>query len=303
MRRGAHGAEEAYGAGNGEIPGEALQKRLHDAERRNRALERQLELYMSEAYLAQSALSECAQQIEIISATEAERSRQQQLAVVADQVRPASPAVVDAGVGADCEEMDEAAALEEALLVSEMALEAALIEHDRMSLALQQAHGHDRHIVDELRAELSAALTGTHPLQNGNGSVHGDRPDPRMHAENSRSRGLNGGGGSDAYAVQSLHKELRRAHEEVEAADQRSRRAVEEAGAAERRQDVVFKELAESQDECERLRDQSESTAWAEKAFAIAVQTANVTEQFEARQYGVGITNGREVPSRGVQRQ
>lgn len=269
MWRNAPG-EEAHGAGNGEISGEVLWKQLQDSERRNRALQGQLELYMSEAFLAQSALSECAQHIEIISAAEEERNRQS----ARDQLARHDPsAVAQTGVGpgvsppnppnhASDNEVDEAMALAEALVASEMALDAALAEHDRLSQALGQAQHElrdlrrapeqERHA--ELRSELTRVRDETRNLMQQNEALNAELAEMRcrceessslpLHAENSRSRGCNGGldTGADAQTVEMLHQELRRCRAQAHDADERSYRAVAEV--QELRNELAAKQAA-----------------------------------------------------------
>lgn len=93
--------------------------RLQRAEARSAALERRLQVYKCEAAEAQRALEQCAREAEAL---------------------PPEGSLEAAGFsGPDLDAQAEAAALAEALLASEMALEATLAEHSRLAAELARA--------------------------------------------------------------------------------------------------------------------------------------------------------------------
>lgn len=231
-------------AGDGQV---LLSKRLRDAELENSRLECQLELYMSEAAVARRALEECVDAARTATSTSPPLS-----------ARGKSPR--QEAQPADCE--IEAAALAEALLASELALEAALAEHARLRGELEEpcqsggALPRHRHAelpesspaieseLNSLRREVQALCHSAATLACIGEECTAFNTEDGILEDGREAPGDDIVAPTSAVfsAVGELSREVRRSRTAVRAAETRGCRAVE---TAEARCDVLRQELAQ----------------------------------------------------------
>lgn len=273
-----HVVHRAHEADNGESPAGSLERKLYVAEERNAVLQHQLEMYMSEAFIAQSAIDQCVRQVNELDGEAApeEITSNGSLVLTKDPQLDAAEA--------------EAAALAEALLASELALDSALAEHDR--LAGELAHFAAEYQAERrtsemghLRAELGEALPDgrrpakeLHALPRQEGWMH-DMSDFAVHVQNSLSQGSNPGDErlfkfSTAGELDQVLCRTRLAVEDVEARG----RAVEEVAEELAQKEAEWVERARSTEGQLRELEQKEAE-WVERARFTDSELRKVRQQ------------------------